>query len=57
MANVYLNELEKRVIAYNIALTNRDGDILYLKKDDKWDNRGDFRIVENALNDNQSTNT
>ena len=56
MANVYLNELEKRVIAYNIALTNRDGDILYLKKDDKWDNRGDFRIVENALNDNQSTN-
>ena len=56
MANVYLNELEKRVIAYNIALTNRDGDILYLKKDDKWDNRGDFRIVENPLNDNKSTN-
>ena len=56
MANVYLNELEKRVIAYNIAITNRDDGILYLKKDDKWDNRGDFRIVENPLNDNKSTN-
>lgn len=48
MVNVYLNELEKRITAHNIALTDKDNSQLHLELN-KVRNFGDHRIVNGPI--------